>query len=349
MKNWKQYIIKDKATVRQALALINDIAEANCALFVVDDGDRIQGSVTDGDIRRGLIGNVQLEEPVLSVANRNFSRVINGRLDADYLKQCRAKGVFILPDIDELGVLKRLIDVHDYKTALPLHAVIMAGGRGERLMPLTRDTPKPMLKVGNKPIIEHNIDRLINYGIQHIHISINYLGDIICNYFRDGDEKGISIEYLREETPMGTFGSVTLAPDYSQDSLLIMNSDLLTNIDFADFYDEFARQRADMAVATIPYHVDLPYAIMEIDGAKVTSLKEKPRYTYFANAGIYIIKKQVLELVPKNCFYNTTDLMDLLIEKKKKLINYPILGYWLDIGKHEDFTKAQTDIQHLSL
>jgi NDP-sugar pyrophosphorylase family protein len=225
----------------------------------------------------------------------------------------------------------------------------MAGGKGERLLPLTKSTPKPMLKVGDKPIIEHNIDQLKAYGIQNFHISINYLGHIISDYFKDGTTKGIQIEYIKEDRPMGTLGAVSCVEKYTKEDVLIMNSDLLTNIDFADFYNEFKNQDADMAVATIPYHVDLPYAIMELDGVKVTSFKEKPRYTYFANAGIYLVKASVTELIPKDSFYDATDLMESLIQKGKKLINYPILGYWLDIGKPEDFARAQKDISHLHL
>lgn len=349
MKNWEQYIISSGSSIRQALARINELGDPNCVLFATDENGRLMGSLTDGDIRRGLIGNVQLDQSIAVVANPHFHRIINGSLNHSYIQECRLRGIHILPVVDGEGVIKGLFDVLKYKTSLPLHAIVMAGGRGERLMPLTRDLPKPMLKVGNKPIIEHNIDRLVNYGVQHIHISINYLGHIISDYFKDGGDKGININYIKEDIPLGTLGSITLVPTFYKEHILVMNSDLLTNIDFADFYNEFINRDADMAVATVPYHVDLPYAIMEIENDWVRSLKEKPRYTYFANAGIYLIKKDVLSLMPSAAFFNTTDLMDLLIEKKKKLINYPILGYWLDIGKHEDFTKAQTDIHHLNL
>ncbi len=254
-----------------------------------------------------------------------------------------------MPTVDAEGVIRSIINLNEIKTILPLHAIIMAGGKGERLLPLTKAIPKPMLKVGDKPIIEHNIDQLKSYGIQHYHIGVNYLGHVISDYFKDGSHKGINIQYVIEDKPMGTLGCVSMVSEFREEDLLIMNSDLLTNIDFADFYKEFKDQDADMAVATIPYHIDLPYAIMELNGAKVTAFKEKPRYTYFANAGIYLIKKSFAGLIPKDTFYNATDLMSLLIEREKKLINYPIIGYWLDIGKPEDFARAQKDILHLHL
>jgi dTDP-glucose pyrophosphorylase len=349
MNNWQQYLIQESATIREALAQINDIGDPDCVLFVTDAAQRLLGTLSDGDIRRGLINNVQITEAVSLICNRQFSKIINGHISFEYVQQCKQNDIFSLPDVDGEGRVINVINLHQYRASLPMHAVIMAGGRGERLMPLTRETPKPMLPVGGKPIIEHNIDRLINYGVHHIHISINYLGEKITAAYGDGSAKGISIDYVKEDQPLGTIGSISLIPGFSQDCVLVMNSDLLTNIDFADFYRSFTELGADMAVATVPYHIDLPYAIMEINGDKVTSLKEKPRYTYFANAGIYLIKKEVLPLIPANAFYNTTDLMEQLIASGRRLINYPILGYWLDIGKHEDYTKAQHDILHLNL
>jgi len=347
MINWRKHIINDSDSIRIALAIINNLGESNCVLFLVDKDDRLMGTVTDGDIRRGLINNINVDQPVKLVANTNFHKLVNGNLNYDYINMCRGKGIFILGNVDENGKLIGLVDLNELKAVLPLHAVIMAGGRGERLLPLTKSVPKPMLKVGGKPIIEHNVDRLSNYGIRDIHISINYLGEVISEYFGDGAEKGVNIAYVEEPKAMGTIGSVSLIDTFQFQDVLVMNSDLLTNIDFSDFYNEFVSQSADMAVASIPYHVDLPYAIMEINGDEIMSLKEKPRYTYFANAGIYLIKNEFLKLVPGNEYFNATDLIDLLLEKKAKILNYPILGYWLDIGKHDDFIKAQADIQHI--
>jgi dTDP-glucose pyrophosphorylase len=349
MNNWEKYIIRKDLTIRQALTVINDLGESNCVLFVINESGELLGTVTDGDIRRGLIANAQLEHAVVSIANKSFRKILNGGMDLSFIKKCREDGITVLPTVDEKGIIQNIVRVTDLKTVLPLHAVIMAGGKGERLLPLTKSVPKPMLIVGEKPIIEHNIDQLRNYGVHNFHISINYLGHIISNYFKDGKEKGVNIQYLEEEKPMGTLGCVSFIKKFAKDDVLVMNADLLTNIDFEDFYNEFKQQNADMAVATIPYHVDLPYAIMELDGVKVTAFKEKPRYTYFANAGIYLVKASMLKLVPENSFYNATDLMDLLIQKSKKLMNYPILGYWLDIGKPEDFARAQKDISHLHL
>jgi len=225
----------------------------------------------------------------------------------------------------------------------------MAGGEGKRLLPLTLTTPKPLLKVDGKPIIEYNIDRLVQYGVKNINISINYLGDQLVDYFKDGSLKGITINYARENKPLGTIGSILLVEEFKFESILIMNSDLLTNIDFADFYNEFVNSNADMAVASTSYKVDVPYAVLEVDGNnRVKSLKEKPKYSYFSNAGIYLIKKSMLQLIPENKFYDITDLMESMLLIKKKIISFPVTGYWLDIGKPEDYKKAQEDIKHIN-
>ena len=226
----------------------------------------------------------------------------------------------------------------------------MAGGKGKRLMPLTANLSKPMLKVGEKPIIEHNVDRLIKFGVQHISISVNYLGDIISDYFQDGGEKGVKIDYIRENEPMGTMGSITLKKTYEKEYIILMNSDLLTNIDFEDFFNEFTNSEADMAVATIPYHSDIPYAVLDLNGSnEIVSFQEKPRYTHYSNAGIYLFKRSLIDLLPAGEYYDATDLIQLLIKKKMKVIAYPILGYWLDIGRMNDYLKAQEDIKHLQL
>ena len=224
----------------------------------------------------------------------------------------------------------------------------MAGGEGKRLRPLTETTPKPLLKVGGKPIIEYNIDRLKQVGVKNITLSINYLGDQLVDYFGDGTSKKLNIQYVREDKPLGTIGSILLVNDFQHEDIIVMNSDLLTNIDFKDFYNSYKDSGADMAVAATSYHVDVPYGVLEADDSnKVLSLREKPRYTYYSNAGIYILKKELLKMIPQDQFYDITDLMKRILEMNLKMLTYPINGYWLDIGKHEDYEKAQQDVKHI--
>ncbi len=349
MYNFDNHIIPSTASIRDALQIIDEQGLIANVLFVVNEHAKLVGSLTDGDIRRGLLKGSTLESCVDLVINKNF-KFLQQPIEVASVKFLKEQNISFVPILNEALKIVEIIDVNKYKPSIPVHAVIMAGGKGQRLMPLTKDTPKPLLVVGNKPIIEHNIDRLSRFGIQDIYISVNYLGEQLKAYFNDGKAKNLNIAYLTEQEFLGTIASVKLTDDYTHDTLLVMNSDLLTNIDFYAFYRSFIEEEADMAVASTSYHVDIPYAVMETNGgSQIQSLKEKPRYTYYSNAGIYLIKKELLELIPDGVFYNVTDLIDRLLELNKKVVSFPIMGYWLDIGKHEDFKKAQEDIKHLQL
>jgi len=228
-----------------------------------------------------------------------------------------------------------------------MQAMIMAGGEGRRLRPLTEQTPKPLLKVGDKPIIQDNIEHLVRYGINRITISIRYLGDQLINYFKDGSEFGCQIEYIEEDKPMGTIGALAQIRDRLNEPVLLMNSDVLTNIDLEDQYMDFSSKQASLSVATIPYPVKIPYAVLETTGNNVKALKEKPEFLYYSNAGIYMIRKDAIHQIPADRPYNATDLMEALVAQGSKVISYPLRGYWLDIGKPDDFMKAKEDVRHI--
>jgi NDP-sugar pyrophosphorylase family protein len=304
--------------------------------------------LTDGDIRRGLISGVGLHDSISKIMFKHFLFAEQSELD-EKIKSINIQQVKLLPILTTSGKLIKVINLLTYKRPLPIDAFIMAGGKGERLRPLTDKTPKPLLNVGDKPIIEHNIDRLINTGIKNIHISVNYLGNQLKDYFIKDYYKNVNISFVEETKPLGTIGSVTLVEDFEQNTILLMNSDLLTNINLAEMYNEFLKHNTDILIATIPYKVNVPYAVMEIEKEKVDSFKEKPTYTYQCNAGIYLFKRELIKLIPKGEFYNATDLMEKMINLGMNLSYYPILGYWLDIGKHEDYKKANEDIKHLKL
>ena len=228
-----------------------------------------------------------------------------------------------------------------------IDVVIMAGGKGERLMPLTKNTPKPLLKIGDKPIIEYSTDRLASYGIKHINISTNYLSQQIVSYFKEHNEHHIDFNYIKESKSLGTIGALKLIENFKNEYILVMNADLLTNVNFEALFNDFLSKGGDALIATIPYKVDIPHGVVETKAGFVTDLKEKPSYTYYSNAGIYIFKKECFEFIPESTFFDATDLIEVLLAKHKKIVNYPILDYWLDIGKPEDFEKAQADIKHL--
>lgn len=349
MNNIQKHTIQQEQSVRDALIKLDKLG-TDAILFVVDAENKLIGSLTDGDLRRGFIKGLGFDNSILEYIQPNPSYIREDENSVEKLESYRAELLKIIPVLDNNNRVVEIINFRTQTSVLPVDAVLMAGGEGKRLRPFTETTPKPLLKIGDKPIIEHNIDRLINVGIKNIHLSINYLGNQIEDYFGNGKSKNVSIKYIKEDKPLGTIGSILLADKLVNNEVLVMNSDLLTNIDFTDFYRTFHNSGADMAVAATTYNVDVPYAVLEADNEqKVVSLKEKPRYTYFSNAGIYLIKTSVLELIPKNSFFDITDLMEKVIDLNMKLITFPINGYWLDIGKHDDYKKAQEDIKHLKL
>ncbi|SDG45382.1 nucleotidyltransferase family protein [Chitinophaga filiformis] len=350
MKNWERYIINSNANIKDALKQLDQLGLVNGVLFIADEKGCLLGSITDGDIRRGLLQDVNVNDPISKAGHYPCKFVFSFQPTSQELKAFRERNLRFIPVVNEEMSILGILDLEHLRRIIPVEAVLMAGGKGQRLLPLTEHTPKPLLKVGPKPIIEHNIDRLINHGVDNIYLSINYLGHKIRDYFGDGYAKGATINYIEEDFPMGTIGAARKVKSYSKKHLLIMNSDILTDIDFHEFYNDFVEQDADMSVAAISYHVDIPYAVMETDEHnRISSLKEKPRYTYYSNAGIYLMKSEMLEHVPHNEFFNVTDLIEELIGKGKKLITFPILGYWLDIGRMDDYKKAQEDIKHLNL
>ena len=223
----------------------------------------------------------------------------------------------------------------------------MAGGKGERLRPLTEKTPKPLLPVGDKAIIDHNVDRLISYGVEHISVTVNYLKEQIEEHFQL-PRNGVKIQTVCEPKFLGTIGSIKFVPQFYNDTVLLMNSDVFTNIDYEDFYLHFKQYDAEMSVAAIPYNVSIPYGILDLEGRNVQGLLEKPKYTYYANAGIYFIKRRALNEIPDETFFNATDLVEKLILEGKRVIRYPLNGTWIDIGNPQEYQKAQDLVKHLN-
>ncbi len=340
-------LINKNETILSALERLNSFKNVSrLILFVENDEREIIGSITDGDIRRSLTINQNIHEKIDLVCNKNFTYIEDGYSFIN-LNEYRKKNLKILPVLNQKRQLIKILDLEKIKAILPLECMIMAGGRGKRLSPLTDTIPKPMLLLGHKPIIEHNIDRLIAHGIQKIYISVKYLGEQIQEYFGDGSTKGISIEYIWEEKALGTAGALSLVENFESSHVLLMNSDLFTNVDFEDLFLTLIASDAEMAVASTEYKVDVPYAVFETNDDYVKDFMEKPSFIYQSNAGIYILKRELIEEIPKNQFFDITDLMQKLVREDRKLIYNPILGYWIDIGKPVDYEYAQNFIKHL--
>lgn len=343
----QKYIITQDKSLLDALIQINLIGTGPLCLFVVDNLGRMVGTLTDGDSRRALIKGATVTDSVSSIMNRDFNCLHFG-VDDDvvHLHQQRDMKMKLVPVLDKNDFIIDIIDLERCITKLPIDAVLMAGGKGERLRPLTLTTPKPLLPVGNKAIIDYNVERLISYGVTDINVTVNYLREQIEEHFSK-EINGIKISCVREPQFLGTIGSIRFIKEFHHDTILLMNSDLFTNVNYEDFYMHFLEHNAEMSVATIPYSVNVPYGIFELDGRNIKGIKEKPSYNYYANAGIYLLKKEVLDFIPEDTFFNATDLIEKLISLGKKVIRFPLTGYWIDIGKPEDYKKALDLVNHL--
>ncbi len=346
MRHYKEHLINKSVTIKDSLSRL-ELLTTDAVLFVTDDNDILLGSMTDGDVRRALLKNVELTAQVADIIQPNPKFINKDSYDLQKVIEYKNNNYKIIPIVNKDGKIINVINFRFLKSYLPLDAIIMAGGKGSRLAPLTDNTPKPLLKVGDKPIMEHNIDRLSLFGIDDFWVSIKYLGEQIKEYFKDGSEKNVRIQYISENQPLGTIGAVASIDDFKHDHVLVMNSDLLTNLNYEHFYLDFLKKDADISILSIPYEVEIPYAVLEMKDNVVSDFKEKPTYTYYSNGGIYLIKKEIIQLIPKGSFFNATDLIEEVLRLNKKVISYSSPTYWLDIGKHADFEKAQRDINQI--
>ncbi len=347
MKDLKLYSIYNTESIHEALKRLNELSGDVQTLFILQENGIMYGTLTDGDLRRALLNGCKLEDAVSNAANTNFKFIENAKSLPKEIKSYRDLGIKLLPCLDKNKKLINLYDLTSRINVLPLDAVLMAGGKGERLKPLTDKTPKPLLKVGNKSIIDYNIDSLYTSGIDNYFITVNYLAEQLELHFNE-KYAHLKAKCVREPHFMGTIGALSLIDSFSSDYVLIMNSDLFTNIDFEDFFFYFQDQNADMLAAAIPHNVSIPYGIFNTQGDVIHSIDEKPNFEFFANAGIYIVKRELLSLIPKNTFMNATDFMQLLINKGKKVIKYPIIGYWIDIGRPDEYKRVLELAKHIT-
>lgn len=329
-----KHLISTDATLRDALAALNALSGDAMTLLAVDADGRLQGTLTDGDVRRALLAGLGLDSRVADAMQRNF-RSLSADMNVAEIRAARALGIRLLPVVDADGCINRIIDLHRQTTRLPIRAMLMAGGRGERLRPKTDSTPKPLLEVGGRPIIDRNIDALRRAGVEDITVSVRYLADQIVAHFA-----GTEVRCVCENEPLGTIGACSMLPAGGPATTLLMNSDLLTNISLEDFYLYHEKQDNDITIATISHTVSIPFAILKTEGDRVIEIKEKPTITHYANAGIYLIRSSMLEnLRPERL--DAPDFIDDAIKSGAKVGHFPISGFWLDIGTPADFSQAQ--------
>lgn len=343
----KRHAISTQASVRDALRAINGLSGEAMTLFAISPEGTLAGTVTDGDIRRGLIAGVELEAPVADVMHTGFSAATPGDDYCVAIAAARRKRLSLLPVVDG-GTITDIIDLNSVKTHLPIDAVLMAGGKGERLRPLTLDTPKPLLPVGGKAIIDYNVDELEACGVDNIFVTVNYLAEKIESHFgqRDGRAR---VACVREPRRLGTIGSLALVEGLAHDDVLLMNSDLLTDIDFEAFYIHHKKSGAAVTMAAVPYTVSVPFAIMHIDKENVTALEEKPTYNYFANAGVYLLQRRVARRITPGKYLDAPDFISSLIAEGESVGCFPIQGTWVDIGSPDDYRHANEMMDHRAL
>lgn len=340
MYDCSKHIISQDASLIEAIERINGLSGQSMVLFAVDDKQRMTGTLTDGDVRRFLIAKRSLDVTVREIMHRNFRRFEQGKISVEKVREVRRQGIMLVPCLDSEC---RIVEVYDFTSChsiLPLDAIMMAGGRGERLRPLTLTTPKPLLKIGDKCIIDYNVEALARNGVRNIAVTTNYLAEQLDEHFLR-PVGGVDVRCVREPRKLGTIGAAKLVDGLSHDNVLIMNSDLFTTISYEDMFLQHIEEQADMTIAAIPYMVSVPLAIFRSEGNRILGLEEKPTYNYYANAGIYIVRRALLDRIPDDTVFDATDLIEMLVADGRKVIYHPINGTWLDVGSPDDFRHAQ--------
>ena len=341
--NWEKAKIQAESTVEDAIKLLN-VNSLRIAL-VVDSRDKLLGTLSDGDIRRGILKGLSLGNSINTIVNRDPIVVFSRNSTQEAIRLMMKHKIQQIPILnrDRQVVGIHLWDEINRINDLPNIMVIMAGGKGERLLPQTERCPKPMLLVGGKPILERIILRAKKSGISKFIIAIHYLGDVIEDYFGDGADFGVEIKYLRENSPLGTAGALSLIEETPRYPILITNGDVLTDINYADVVDFHVTNNASATMAVRSYEIQNPFGVVETDGLEITSYIEKPVTYSLINAGIYVLEPIVLKEVPKDSTFNMPDLLDILMKNDRKVIAYPAHERWLDVGIPEELSKAEKE------
>lgn len=341
--NWKNAVVESGALALDAIRILDTSGFFIC--FVTDSNLRLLGSVTDGDVRRGLLRGNTVNDPVEAFMNRHPIVAKATQSRAEFIQQMKLHGIRQIPIVDDenriqgIEVSADLLGSQAQKGAV----LIMAGGAGRRLLPLTENCPKPMLKVGSKPVLEVILSRFIENGFKDFYISINYHGRMIEDYFGDGRRWGASIQYLREESFLGTAGALSLLPEELNQPLIVMNGDLLTKVDFNQLIEFHENQNSPATMCVRKYEHRVPYGVINVENHEIRGIDEKPVHRHFVNSGIYVLNPDVLPLVPKNTRYDMTTLFQELMSLGRPPSAFPLHEYWLDIGHIDDFRRAEDE------
>jgi dTDP-glucose pyrophosphorylase len=342
------FLIRSHFSLRDAMASIDAGAEG--IVLLVDETGRLLRTVTDGDVRRAILRGHGLDAKICDAIDVHGRKPLTAPVGTPLDVQ---KSLMMQADVRHLPLLNPDGTVHELvcddvlrEEPVSLQAVIMAGGFGTRLRPLTDHTPKPMLSVGGKPLMERTIEGLQKAGIHRINVTTHYMPEKIMQHFGGGQKFGVELNYVSEDQPLGTAGALRLLEEVDE-PLLVMNGDILTNIDFRALMKFHRDHRAALTVAVRQYEMQVPYGVLDAQDGVISGLREKPRLSFLVNAGIYLLEPSVLKHIPANGRYDMTDLISDLLKAGQPVVGFPVMEYWLDIGKHDDFQKAQEDVNRV--
>lgn len=343
MKSWKEAVVSPEATLKDGIARI-DRAGMQLAVVLDQDGG-LAGLLSDGDVRRAILRGCDLSTPIREVMNRQPTTAPASASSEELLALMRRKVLRQLPILNEAGKVVGLATVDDLAGVVerPNWVVLMAGGLGTRLLPLTETVPKPMLPVSGKPILENILESFVEQGFRHFFISVNYMAEAVREHFGDGSRWGVDITYLYESKRLGTAGALSLLPGRPEDPILVMNGDLLTRARFDNMLHFHLEHGATATMAVREYDFQVPYGVVRLEGARITGIDEKPVHRFFVNAGIYALSPSVLEHVPRDRYFDMPSLFDKVLAEGGHVSAYPVREYWLDVGRLEEFERAQQE------
>ena len=341
MDNYKDTVLTENMKIKDAIITIEK-SHSKIGL-VVNKDFKLIATISDGDIRRGILKGLTLDSPITEILHLNFISVGADKSRDEIIEIMKINDINQIPIINEKGKLIGLHLLNEFigKRDINNIVVIMAGGKGKRLRPFTEICPKPMLKIGEKPILEIIINRFKDHGFKNFYISVNYLKEQVINYFGDGQKLNINIQYIIEKEPLGTAGSLKKLPTSEKNPYLVVNGDVISSFNPSQVLEFHMTNKSDMTICAHNYEHKIPFGVMETKGIKLQKILEKPSYHYLVNAGVYVIDPSLNTFIPEDKFFDMPDLINACSTNKKEINVFPIHEYWLDIGLHENLKEAR--------
>lgn len=347
MRGIKDISVKRNAKIIDVLEIIDRSAKQIC--LVLDDENRLVGTISDGDIRRGLLNNASIHDTVDQIFCKSPKVAHTSDSKEKILSTLRTNKIHQLPIVDNNNVVQGIEMLDDIisDSEKPNRVVLMVGGLGERLRPLTKDTPKPMLSVGDRPILQTIVEELASHGFVDIVMCVGYKSHVIQDFFGDGEGFGVRIQYVEEHKRMGTAGALSLITDVMKEPFLVMNGDLLTKVNFEHLLDFHKSTNAIATMCVREYDLQVPYGVVSTSQERIVDIQEKPVHNFFVNAGIYMLNPECMDLIPQNQFYDITSLFAQLINQDQHVVSFPLREYWLDIGRFEEYERANYEYEQI--